>query len=355
MKAPRRTLGAAAIPAVLLASLVAGPAGAADTAVVASGLNNPRGIDVGANGRVYIAEAGTGRILRLVAGGIAVVAGGLPSEEVMEGELSGPVNVAGTGNGNVFALIGAGPRDVDDRFATVRRVTGVKREITDIHHYQATDPDPFDTEGLPHDSNPYGLEAIGAGRLLVTDAANNDLLVVKSNGRTRTVARFPLHVVSTSHLPMPNLPPELPAEVVPTTVAVGPDGYWYVGELTGFPFAPGASRIWRIAPWARNATCDSDTSDGCALYLDGFTSITGLDFGPDGSLYVVEIVKDGVFNLFSGGDPTGALIRVKDGVRSELAAGQLIAPADVAVGRDGTVYVTNKSVMPDGEVIAIRP
>ena len=33
----------------------------------------------------------------------------------------------------------------------------------------------------------------------------------------------------------------------------------------------------------------------------------------------------------------------------------LTAPADVAVSRDGTVYVTNKSVMPDGEVIAIRP
>ena len=138
-------------------------------------------------------------------------------------------------------------------------------------------------------------------------------------------------------------------------MAVGPDGYWYVGELTGFPFTPGASRVWRIAPWARNATCDADTSDGCALFADGFTSITGLDFGPDGSLYVVEIVKGGVANLFLGGDITGALIRVKDGVRTELAAGKLTAPADVAVSRGGTVYVTNKSVMPDGEVIAIRP
>ncbi len=355
MKAPRRTLGAAAIPALLLASLVAGPAGAADTVVVASGLNNPRGIDVGANGRVYVAEAGTGRILRLVAGGTAVVARNLPSAEVMEGEVSGPVNVAATGNGNVFALIGAGPRDVDDRFATVRRVTGVKREIADIHHYQASDPDPFDTEGLPNDSNPYGLDAIGAGRLLVTDAANNDLLLVKANGRVRTVARFPIHVVSTADAPIPGLPPLLPAEVVPTTVAVGPDGYWYVGELTGFPFAVGASRIWRISPKARNAVCDDDTSDGCSLYAEGFTAITGMAFGPDGSLYVVEIAKNGLFGLFTGGDATGALIRVKDGVRTELAAGKLTAPADVAVSRRGTVYVTNKSVMPDGEVIAIRP
>ncbi len=33
--------------------------------VVASGLDNPRGIDVGANGRVFVAEAGTGRILQV--------------------------------------------------------------------------------------------------------------------------------------------------------------------------------------------------------------------------------------------------------------------------------------------------
>ena len=37
------------------------------------------------------------------------------------------------------------------------------------------------------------------------------------------------------------------------------------------------------------------------------------------------------------------------------AAGELTAPADVAVAGNGTLYVTNKSVMPDGEVLAIRP
>ena len=355
MKAPRRSLAAAAVPALLMASLLSGSAGAADAVVVASGLNNPRGIDIGANGRVYVAEAGTGRILRLTGGGTAVVAGGLPSAVVMEGDVSGPVNVAATGNGNVFALMGTGPREEDARFATVRRVTGVKREVADLHHYQEQDPDPFDTEGLPAESNPYGIDAIGGGRLLVTDAAGNDLLLVKPNGRVTTVARFPLHEVSTAGLPIPGLPPALPAEVVPTTVAVGPDGYWYVGELTGFPFTVDQSRIWRIAPWARGATCDADTSDGCSLYAEGFTAITGMAFGPDGSLYVVEMAANGLFGVFSGGDMTGALIRLHGGQRHELAVGELTVPADVAVARDGTVYVTNRSLFPDGEVIAIRP
>src|SRR4029077_2332629 len=116
-------------------------------------------------------------------------------------------------------------------------------------------------------------------------------------------------------------------------------------ELKGFPFTPGASRIWRIAPWARNVTCDAAATTGaCTLFADGFTSITGMSFGPDGSLYVVEIVKNGVLGLFNGTDVTGALIRYKSGVKTEMITGQLTVPGDVAVSRSGTVYVTNKSV-----------
>lgn len=355
MKAPRRTLGAAAIPAVLLASLVAGSAGAADTVVVASGLNNPRGIDIGADGRIAVAEAGAGRIVRIRTGSTTTLVGDLPTVTSPEGEATGPVNLALIGRASVYVLMGAGPKAVDSRFASLLRLGRPAGSPVDIEGYQADDPDPADQDGNAAESNPYGLAAVGNGKVLITDAANNDVLLVGPRGGVQTVARIPLHAVSTSHLPFPGLPPELPAEAVPTSVAVGPDGYWYVGELTGFPFTPGASRIWRIAPWARGATCDDDTSDGCALFAGGFTSITGLDFGPDGSLYVVEIAKGGVANLFLGGDITGALIRVKNGVRTELAAGKLTAPADVAVSHGGTVYVTNKSVMPDGEVVAIRP
>ena len=91
------------------------------------------------------------------------------------------------------------------------------------------------------------------------------------------------------------------------------------------------------------------------MQFTGLTSITGLDWGRNGSLYVVEIVKDGVFNLFSGGDTTGALIKIRHGHQTELVAGRLHAPGDVAVAHNGTVYVTNQSVSPDsGEVLAIR-
>ena len=78
-----------------------------------------------------------------------------------------------------------------------------------------------------------------------------------------------------------NLPPQIPAQPVPTSIAVGPDGWYYVGELKGFPAPTGASRIWRVAPWASWADCGN--SADCQVVFDGgFTSIIDLKFGPDG-------------------------------------------------------------------------
>jgi hypothetical protein len=362
-QARRRTL-AAVVPAILAAGLIAGTASAHGPnhgggakhdwkrSIVATGLDNPRGIDLAWYGPV-VAEAGSGEVSRIGRSGARTIIDGLPTLTSPEGESTGPVNVAIGRFGQVRVLVGEGPQDVDERFSTVLGSWG-SRIVADIAAHQAVDPDPTDGEGNPSQSNPYGIAALRNGKLLVADAGGNDLLLVGRHGRVKTVATIPARPLSTAHVGDPGLPPELPAEAVPTSVAVGPDGYWYVAELTGFPFTPGASRIWRVAPWARDAVCDEDTSDGCRLFADGFTSVTGIDFGRDGSLYVVSIVKNGVLGLFSGTDTTGALYRVKHGKRTEIGEGTLTAPADVAVSRHGTVYVTNRSVMPDGEVVAFR-
>jgi hypothetical protein len=351
----RVAVGAAGL---VLAGVISGTAVAAGptVTVVASGLDNPRGVAVGATGGVFVAEGGTGaagsgKIAEWRKGSLRMVATGLPSIGSPEGDVSGPTNVAAQGNGTLVFTIGGGPQGFD----TLRR-DRPNRVWADIQAYRNDHPKPacdpqanpeiwcdLDNPPAPTDSNAYGL-ALVAGGALVTDAAGDQLLLVSANGHIVSVAKFPNEIVSTSHIP--GFPaPAIPAEPVPTTVTVGPDGYWYVGELKGFPFTPGASRIWRIAPWARNVLCDpTATSGACTLYADGFTSITGMSFGPDGSLYVVEIVKNGVLGLFNGTDVTGALIRYKGGAQTELAAGQLTAPGDVAVTRGGTLYVTNKSV-----------
>lgn len=359
----RRIRGAAALASAVAGLVLAiSPALAAgpSVSVVADGLNNPRGIAVAANGRIYVAEGGTGeagsgRISVINRNAVSTFVAGLPSGTSPEGEVSGPTNVALQSNGNAVVTIGAGSQTADARFNTLQRLSG-SRTLADIQAYVNAHPDATDHDNPPNptDSNPYGVEWLDGSHTLVTDAANNTLLLVGPRHDIQAIAKFPNEVISTAGIPGFPGPAMVPAEAVPTTVAIGPDGYWYVGELKGFPFTLGTSRIWRVAPWARGVDCDASVATAaCSLWMGGFTSITGLDFAGDGSLYVVEIAKNGVPTIGPG---TGGLFHVANGVKTELIPGQLSAPDDVAIGRDGTVYVTNWSVASGiGQVLAIRP
>ena len=73
------------------------------------------------------------------------------------------------------------------------------------------------------------------------------------------------------------------------------------------------------------------------VYASGFTHIIDIVFGRDGSLYVLQIAKNGLLGAF--GPPfhwTGALIKV-DATERELSwlAGALVAPGGIAIGLDG--------------------
>jgi hypothetical protein len=333
--------------------------------VVASGLDNPRGIAVGWDNHVFVALAGragpggygtTGKIIEIAHGKVWTFRGNLPSAVSPEGDITGPTNVAVKGD-DIEAVVGAGPQQLNPRFDSVLDIEHGVRQLADIQAYVNTHPDLTDLDQPPNptDSNLYGMALIGDDRTVVTDAANNTLLLVGATGHVWTMAKFPNEVISTSQIP--GFPvPAVPAEAVPTSVAVGSDGYYYVGELKGFPFTPGTSRIWKVAPWARNVTCDPNhPRAACSLFMDGFTSIVGLAFGKSGVLYVSEIVKNGVLGLFQGTDTVGALYKVWHGHKTELVRGRLTLPGDVAVGRDGTIYVTNNSVsIGHGQVLAIR-
>jgi len=176
------------------------------------------------------------------------------------------------------------------------------REVADIGAYQKRDKDPYDLERKPRESNPYGLEALDDGTVLVADAAGNDLLRVERDGDIETVARIkPRKVKVPSGLgnrdPEGNRLPRagswVKSEAVPTSVTVGDDGYWYVGELRGWPATPKTSQIWRIKPRSEREVCDpKDPDDGdCRRYADGLTSIVDLAAGDDDTIYALSLSK----------------------------------------------------------------
>jgi len=164
----------------------------------------------------------------------------------------------------------------------------------------------------PH-SNPYHLTALSGSEVLIADAAGNSLLHATTNGNIEVVAYLPPVVDPDTQeqlvqfwidddgdmvLSDNNLEIECPVEPVPTAVAVGDDGAYYVGELTGTtnenwlggPTPEGLASIWRVEAGSRDVNCPSDA---CTKVLTGLNSVIDIEFGPDGYLYVVEYEKNG--------------------------------------------------------------
>lgn len=347
--------------------------------VVAAGLNNPRGLSFGPEGALYVTEAGTGgtdcffpdpndptfelcaggtgSVTRIMNGSQTQVATGLASLADPSGfAATGPTDISFQGRGGAYITVGLGndpavrdtlAQTVNPFFANFGQLvqmpaSGKWKNFVDISAYEGmANPD-----GAQVDSNPYAALALPNHRV-VADAGGNSLLHVKANGNISTLATFPQHLwVVPDGLPFP-IPPGtvLPVDAVPTSVVKGPDGAYYVGELASV--AAGDANVYRVP--AGGGTPE--------VYEGGFTAIIDIAFAPDGSLYVLEIFKNGLLAGEFFGDFEGALIHVAlDGTRTEIASGMLMAPGGLALGPDGAIYVSNFSIFPGGgEVVRIDP
>jgi hypothetical protein len=344
------------------------PAPQGNFEVVAVGLNNPRGLVFGPGGGLYVAEAGiggdgvciptpegisclgaSGAVTRLLAG---------PQERVVDDLVSlgvegtgdfalGPHDVAFDAEGNLKVLVGLGAdpavRDPSGplgaagiNFAQLVAVAtnGTWTNEVDIGaHEAANNPD----GGLP-DTNPFGLLKVDDG-YVVADAGANALLHVDESGTITTLAVFPDRMVEFP----PGSGDMVPMQAVPTSIAVGPDGDYYVGQLTGFPFPVGGANIYRVPPEGGEPV----------VHASGFTNITHITFDGDGNLFVVEMFTNGLLS----GDPPGAVILgAPKGARLVLASEGLVNPAGVAYSPDGNLYVTNYGTSAElGQVVRIEP
>jgi hypothetical protein len=290
----------------------------------------PAGLVVGAP-LFGLDAAPDGSLLAAVSSaGIVAIRGG--TSELLA-ELPGVNAVAAIGRGEALVVTG-GSEDPSQIFPTSRMIfrvsNGRLRLLADLWAYeQEVNPDQvWNTSAVPVESNPFDVIALHGGRALVADAAANDILLVRNDGTVDWVA-----VLTPVSTPGP--------QPVPTSVAIGPDGAYYVGELTGFPGTPGLSRVWRIAPGSRHVLCPSAA---CTLVAGGFTSIMDLAFGPDGTLYVVELDEAGWLGMEMNGfaktaaGGTVSRCNVGTGACSVVASG-LSLPTAVAVDREGVVWI----------------
>ena len=305
----------------------------------------------------------------LVADGGAGVVELRKGEGNLIAELPAVADVAPIGRGDMFAVTGGGESETAWKLFRVSH--GSLHKIADLLAFETN----VNPDGGVIDSNPFDVEALSGGKALIADAAGNDLLIVDQQGNVDWVATFPVELVPTQNAkdllgcPTPppgfefacDLPELLPAEAVPTSIAIGPDGAYYVGELKGFPAPAGASKVWRIEPGTLHAECG--TSPACTVVASGFTSIVDLTSGPDGRLYVVEIDEASFaaveLELFFGlpGLTVGGTVNACDSSTltcTEAATG-LPIPIAAAVDREGTVYVAISALIPGAAQVITLP
>jgi hypothetical protein len=329
--------------------------------VVASGLHGPRHIAFAANGDMYVAEAGKGGHGACIAGGEGPSCFGWTGSvtRVRHGKqhrvlnhlasLSdqgngespiGPSGLAVVGKHTLVLSMGLGGNPKERKKVPPRAQKQLGHVLSfNLHSKKATsagDLAAYEKKANPvndPNSDPTGLVRMGKAGWLITDSGGNDLVSLK-NGKVKTVAKFKSRTNS-------ELPPGGTYESVPTDVVKGPDGAFYVSELTGFPFIPGAARIWRVVPGHKPK-----------VWASGLTNVTSMAFAGK-KLYAVQIADLG---LLDAGGPEGSLRQVfpdSSGKASKPIATNLFAPYGVAIHR-GAAYVSIGAVTDtDGAVLKI--
>lgn len=356
-----RRVGSLASACLLIGATIlvtAGPVAADDddrrgrATVLLSGLNSPKALAILSRTELVIGQGAYGP----PAPAFSYVFKG--SAKGTQTPLTDPVNIVDA----VITPDGAGWAIGGDQVLYRQAEGGPIEPIVDIKAYQAIDLDPYNLpEQDPAETNPFGLAALKSNDVLIADAAGNDVIRVKPDGTAWTVARWKTQLVRTDKVGDPTLPRRLPAEAVPTSIAIGRDGWAYVGQLVGFPGRPGSAHIWRVNPNARDATCDVATKTrACRVWKSGFTSIMDLAFDPrNGTLYVYQIARKGWLAFEAGFAPGGTfppavLLEVRrSGARRELVRGKLSQPGGIVVTRAGEIFVTD-GMFTGGRLLRIR-
>jgi RHS repeat-associated protein len=153
----------------------------------------------------------------------------------------------------------------------------------------------------------------------------------------------------------------------PTAVAVGPDGAVYIGTRAAVRRVdPNTQIITTIAGGKLEGACDPNLLDGTAANM--CLNVHKLDFGPDGALYISDkpITSNSVDRIrrldlqtkqirhIAGRTPgSGCVNRGDGGLARDAALCNLISHA---VGPDGSIYVLDRGTsISDGSVRKISP
>ena len=267
--------------------------------------------------------------------GFATTAG---TDQALDGELFRFSN----GNARIVADLAAFERNVDPD-----ALEGIQWKA------QVCEASPVYTAGPQN--NPYNVSALSGSEVLVADAAGNSILKADDEGNVDWFAILTPPTDGNGEWIELGQVGDVTcyAQPVPTAIAVGPDGYAYIGELTGAlvdGLPVGLSRIWKIPADAKNVTCSEGGSGECELLIEGLTSVIDVAIGPDNLLYVVEYDENSWLTAYGALPPAGGKITVYDldGNLLETVAAGLSYPSAITFDKKGNLWLLeNNFVLAD--------
>jgi hypothetical protein len=319
--------------------------------LIAGGLLNPRGIVVGPDGMLYVAEAGeggdativvegqtfnighTGRVSKIdpSTGARTTVADGLPSNAHPMFGTTGPADVAFLGGQLYYVQTHGGAAwGFPDEPTGLYKVNadGSVTLVADIGAFNVANPVSDVTSGRQLDiepgGNPYRMTVRG-GAFYVVDGNQNQVMKITPDGTITRLTEFPGHPVSTG-------------------ITYDPDGGpFYVAMLGREPFSPEQGKVVSVGA----------TTGDVHEIAAGYSALTDVGIGPGGQLYALQFAEQAP----PGGPPlapfTGKVLRVSGGTMTPVVGGFTFATAMTFSG--AKLYVVNHglSVIAPGEVWAI--
>ncbi|HET9505291.1 MAG TPA: NHL repeat-containing protein [Hymenobacter sp.] len=306
----------------------AGTNGYTDGAASTAQFSAPEGLAADAQGNVYVADYGNGRIRKITpAGTVSTLAGngnaGLTDGPGASASFKGPADVALDNQNNIYVA--------DFENNCVRKITpaGVVSTLAGT----ATAGFVNGSATAARFDRPYGLAVDAQGNVYVADYGNACIRKITPSGVVSTLA-------GTGALGYADGPGSSAQFVGPKALALDAQGNLYVADFAG-------ERIRKVTPAGVVSTLAGTGKFG---YTDGpgssaqFSGVSGLALDAQGNLYVADTGNNCIRKVTPGGVVSTLAGTTKaGGADGPVATAQFNLPSDIAAGSQGVLYVTELS------------